>query len=140
MGHLGSARRAHDIATAYAREREAFGQPVAHYEGVSFQLADNEIDIRTSRLLIWHTAWLLDQGERAKAESSQAKVAVSEAVWRIVDRCVQVLGGTGVSDETVVLQIFKDVRPFRLYDGPSEVHRWSLGRRIARRGAPVPTF
>ena len=60
-------------------------------------------------------------------------------VWRIADRCVQLLGGLGVSDETIVASIFKDIRPFRIYDGPSEVHRWSLGRRIARRDGPVPT-
>lgn len=139
MRHLGGARRAHDIATEYVRERIAFGDQLAAHEGVSYQLADNEIDMRTSRLLIWHTAWLLDQGERANVESSQAKVAVSEALWRIVDRCVQVMGGSGVSGETVVQRIFQDIRPFRIYDGPSEVHRWSLGRRIAKRGAPVPT-
>lgn len=139
MRHLGAARRAHDIATAYVRERQAFGQPLAAHEGVSFMLADNEMDLRTCRLLIWHTAWLLDQGERCNEESSQAKVVCSEAQWRIVDRCVQVMGGTGVSGETVVARIFADLRPFRIYDGPSEVHRWSLGRKIAKRGAPVPT-
>lgn len=139
MRHLGAARRAHDIATSYVRERQAFGQPLAAHEGVSFMLADNEMDLRTCRLLIWHTAWLLDQGERCNEESSQAKVVCSEAQWRIVDRCVQVMGGTGVSGETVVARIFADLRPFRIYDGPSEVHRWSLGRKIAKRGAPVPT-
>jgi len=140
MRHLGGARRAHDIATEYARERQAFGSALAQHEGVSFQLADNEMDIRTSRLIIWHTAWLLDHGDRANEASSQAKVAVSEAVWRIADRSVQIMGGMGVSAETVVQQIFRDIRPFRIYDGPSEVHRWSLGRRIAKRGAPVPGF
>lgn len=139
MRHLGGARRAHDIATEYTRERLAFGSPLAHHEGVSFQLADNEMDIRMSRLMIWHTAWLLDQGERCNEESSQAKVVVSEAVWRVVDRSVQVMGGTGVSAETVVEQIFRDIRPFRIYDGANEVHRWSLGRKIAKRGAPIPT-
>ncbi len=139
MRHLGGARRCHDIAAAYVRERTAFGRPLAKYEGVGFQLADNEMELRTCRLLVWHTAWLLDQGAEAGEASSQAKVVVSEAVWRIADRSVQLLGGLGVSDETVVARIFKDIRPFRIYDGPSEVHRWSLGRRIARRGGPVET-
>jgi acyl-CoA dehydrogenase len=58
------------------------------------------------------------------------KVIVSEAVWRIVDRCVQTLGGQGVTSETVVMRIFKDIRAFRIYDGPSEVHRWSLARKL----------
>lgn len=135
MRWLGAARRAHDIACAYARERMAFGKPLIEHEGVGFMLADNEMDLRTSRLLIWHTAWLLDQGERATADSSMAKVVCSEAIWRIVDRCVQVLGGQGVTDETIVERIFREVRGFRIYDGPSEVHRWSLAQRIARHGA-----
>ena len=65
-------------------------------------LADNEIDIRMSRLAIWHTAWLLDQGARGTTKSSIAKVFCSEAIWRVVDRCVQVLGGQGVTGETLV--------------------------------------
>ena len=97
-------------------------------------LADNEMDIRTSRLTIWHTAWLLDQGERAGTESSIAKVVCSEAIYRVADRCVQVLGGQGVSSETLVERIFREVRGFRIYDGPSEVHRWSLARRVMKHG------
>ena len=98
-------------------------------------LADNEMDIRMSRLSILHTAWMLDEGSRGTTKSSMSKVFVSEAVWRVVDRCVQVLGGQGVTGETLVSRIFNEVRGFRIYDGPSEVHRWSLAQRIARNGA-----
>jgi acyl-CoA dehydrogenase len=77
----------------------------------------------------------LDQGERGGTESSMSKVFCSEAIWRVVDRCVQVLGGQGVTGETLVARIFNEVRGFRIYDGPSEVHRWSLAQRIARNGA-----
>ena len=56
----------------------------------------------------------------------------SEAIWRVVDRCVQILGGQGVTGETIVARIFADVRAFRIYDGPSEVHRWSIARRILK--------
>lgn len=135
MRWLGAARRAHDIASGYALKREVFGRRLIDHEGVGFQLADNEIDIRTSRLMIWHTAWTLDQGARGTTESSIAKVVSSEAIWRVVDRCVQVLGGQGVTGETLVARIFNEVRGFRIYDGPSEVHRWSLAQRIARNGA-----
>jgi acyl-CoA dehydrogenase len=93
-------------------------------------LADNEIDLHTARLNIWHTAWLLDQGGRGNIESSMAKVACSEAEWRVVDRCVQILGGRGVTGESIVMRIFKDMRAFRIYDGPSEVHRWSIAKKI----------
>ena len=135
MRWLGAARRAHEIATEYARNREAFGQKLGHHEGVGFMLADNEMDIRISRLMIWQTAWVLDQGERGGTESSMAKVVCSEAIWRVVDRCVQILGGQGVTGETLVERIFREVRGFRIYDGPSEVHRWSLAQKIMRQGA-----
>jgi acyl-CoA dehydrogenase len=135
MRWLGAARRAHDIAAEYAQRREVFGARLVNHEGVGFMLADNEIDIRMSRLSIWHTAWLLDQGARGTTESSIAKVFCSEAIWRVVDRCVQVLGGQGVTGETLVERLFREVRAFRIYDGPSEVHRWSLAQRIARQGA-----
>ena len=134
MRWLGAARRAHDIATDYARRRTAFGKPLGEHEGVGFMLADNEMDIHTARLAIWHTAWVLDKGERGRHESSMAKVICSEAIWRIVDRSMQVLGGLGITDDTIVARIFRDVRPFRIYDGPSEVHRWSIAQRVLRTG------
>jgi len=130
MRWLGQARRAHDIAVDYASRRKAFGKPLAEHEGVGFMLADNDIDLHTARLHIWHTAWLLDQGQKCNFESSRAKVACSEAEWRVVDRCVQILGGQGVTAETPVMRIFMDMRAFRIYDGPSEVHRWSMARKI----------
>jgi acyl-CoA dehydrogenase len=132
MRWLGAARRAHDIAVDYARRRQAFGKPIGEHEGVGFMLADNEIDMHVARLAIWHCAWVLDRGELALHESSRAKVLVSEAVGRVADRCVQVLGGQGVTGETVVARIFADLRAFRIYDGPSEVHRWSIAKRILR--------
>jgi acyl-CoA dehydrogenase len=130
MRWLGSAVRAQDIARDYATRRTAFGKPLAEHEGVGFMLADNDMDIHTARLTIWHTAWLLDQGKKGNMESSRAKVICSEAVWRVADRCVQILGGLGLTRDTVVERIFRDIRAFRVYDGPSEVHRWSLARRI----------
>jgi acyl-CoA dehydrogenase len=130
MRWLGQARRAHDEALAYARERQAFGKPLGEHEGVSFMLADNDMDLHTARLHIWHTAWLLDQGQKGNFESSRAKVVCSEAEWRVVDRCVQILGGQGVTGERIVARIFSDMRAFRIYDGPSEVHRYSLGKKI----------
>lgn len=132
MRWLGQARRAHDVASAYARKRQAFGKALGEHEGVGFMLADNEMDLHTSRLAIWHCAWVLDQGGKGKNESSMAKVICSEAEWRVVDRCVQVLGGQGVTAETIVARIWSDMRAFRIYDGPSEVHRWSLARNIMK--------
>lgn len=132
MRWLGAARRAHDVALAYARTRQAFGKTLGSHEGVGFMLADNEMDLHATRLVIAHCAWVLDQDHLGKHESSVAKVLSSEAIWRVVDRCVQILGGQGVTHETVVARIFADVRAFRIYDGPSEVHRWSIARNLLR--------
>lgn len=137
MRWLGQARRAHDIAVDYAKRRQAFGKPLAEHEGVGFMLADNDIDLQTARLHIWHTAWLLDQGQKGSFESSRAKVACSEATWRVVDRCVQILGGQGVTGETQLMRIFMDMRAFRIYDGPSEVHRFSMARKIIAARKPA---
>lgn len=136
MRWLGAARRAHDIALDYARRRHAFGKPIGEHEGVGFMLADNEIDMHQTRLAIWHAAWVLDQGGHARHETSVVKVASAEALFRVADRCVQILGGMGVTHDTEVAQIFAEIRAFRVYDGPSEVHRWAIARRILKGPKP----
>ncbi|MFB7721080.1 acyl-CoA dehydrogenase family protein [Nocardia sp. NPDC056100] len=132
MRWLGAAERAQSIAIDYAKTRTAFGKPIGEHQGVSFMLADNEIALHQCRLTIWHACWLMDQGEKARHESSIAKSYVSEELFKVTDRCVQVLGGIGISDETVVEMIFRDMRAFRLYDGPTEVHKYAIGRQILR--------
>jgi len=133
MRWLGAARRAHDIACEYAGRRHAFGKPLIEHEGVGFMLADNEMDLHLARLAIWQCAWVLDQGGQARQESSMAKVICSEKEFRIVDRCMQVLGGMGITRDTLVERIWREIRPFRIYDGPNEVHRWAIANRVARR-------
>ncbi len=140
MRWLGGAVRAQEQALAYARKREVFGAPLGSHEGVGFALADNELDLRASRHWIWWVAWLLDRGERARHESSLAKVAVAEALFRVLDRCVQVMGGLGVALETVTARLFLELRAFRIYDGPSEVHRWAIARRLLGRQQPISPF
>jgi len=132
MRWLGSVTRAQEIATEYACRRHAFGKPLIEHEGVGFMLAENLIDLKQAELMIDWCADILDSGASGTAESSMAKVAVSEALMRTADRCVQVMGGTGVSGDTVVEQIFREVRAFRIYDGPTEVHKWSLAKKIKR--------
>lgn len=138
MRWLGACRRAHEIASAYAVKRQAFGKPLIDHEGVGFMLADNLIELKQAELMIDWCAGVLDTGVLGTAESSMTKVAVSEALFRIADRCVQVLGGTGVSGDTVVEQIFREVRAFRIYDGPTEVHKWSLAKKIKRETLAAP--
>jgi acyl-CoA dehydrogenase len=132
MRWLGAARRAHDIAGEYAVRREAFGKPLVEHEGVGFMLAENEMDMHLARLAIWQAAWVIDTGGQARQESSMAKVICSEAEFRVADRCMQVLGGMGITSDTLVERIWREIRPFRIYDGPNEVHRWAIANRIAR--------
>jgi acyl-CoA dehydrogenase len=132
MRWLGACRRAHEIATDYACRRTAFGKQLVDHEGVGFMLAENLIDLKLAELMIDWCAGVLDEGSLGVAESSMAKVAVSEALMRVADRCVQVMGGTGVTDQTIVEQVFREMRAFRIYDGPTEVHKWSLAKKIKR--------
>ena len=129
----GAATRAQEIATAYATTRHAFGKLLIDHEGVGFMLAENMIELQQASLMIDWCAGVLDTGASGTTESSMAKVAVSEALYRIADRCVQVMGGTGVTGDTVVEQVFREIRAFRIYDGPTEVHKWSLAKGIKRR-------
>lgn len=130
MRWLGQARRAHDIATQYARERQSFGNRLGDHQGVGFMLADNEMDILTTRLAVHYCAQVLDSGEKGNYESSLVKVISSEGIWRVVDRSVQILGGQAMTDESVVCKIFKDARGFRIYDGANEVHRMSIAKKL----------
>jgi len=132
MRWLGAAERAQSIAIEHARTRTAFGKPLAEHEGVSFMLADNEIALQQCRLAIWWACWTLDQGAKGRHESSMVKAVVSEELFKVADRCVQVLGGMGISDETPVGMIFTDMRAFRLYDGPTEVHKYAIARQVLR--------
>jgi len=99
---------------------------------VQEKLARSLIEIETSRLLIWRCAWALDRGESGKHESSVAKAYVAEAVNRVVDNAVQVCGATGVSGEGPLARLIDETRPFRIYDGPTETHLWSIARREVR--------
>ena len=132
MRWLGACIRSHEIATDYACRRQAFGKALIDHEGVGFMLAENRIDLKQAELMIDWCADVLDTGSLGTVESSMAKVAVSEALMRIADRCVQVMGGMGVTDDTIVEQVFREIRAFRIYDGPTEVHKWSLAKKIKR--------
>jgi acyl-CoA dehydrogenase len=132
MRWYGAAVRANEIATDYVNRRKAFGKVLIDHEGVGFQIADNLIDLKQAELMIDWCADVLDSGEQGTAESSMAKVAVSEALSRVADRCVQVMGGTGVTRDTMVEKFYREIRCFRIYDGPTEVHKWSLAKKIKR--------
>ncbi|UAB79303.1 acyl-CoA dehydrogenase [Erythrobacter sp. SCSIO 43205] len=129
---LGLAIRAQEIATDYACRRQAFGKPLVDHEGVGFMLAQNKIDLQACELMIDWCAGVLDTGDLGTTESSMAKTFVAETLFQIADRCVQCMGGTGVTGDSIVELLFREVRAFRIYDGPTEVHKWSLAKKIKR--------
>lgn len=135
MRWLGLARRALDVALDRAAEREAFGSRLEELGMVQAMVADSVVDIESSRTLIRWCAWILDTGGHGRHETSLAKVHVAEAVNRVVDRAIQICGGHGVSEDAPLARYLAEVRPFRIYDGPSETHRFAIARRAARRRA-----
>lgn len=132
MRWFGLVCRAQEIASEYAVVRHAFKKPLIDHEGVGFMLVDNQIDLQQAALMIDWCAEKLDAGSLATTESSMAKVSVADALFRVADRCVQVMGGLGLSRDTIVEQAFRETRAFRVYDGPTEVHKWSLAKKIKR--------
>jgi len=132
MRWLGLARRAHDTALDRANARELFGSRLRDLGVAQALLADSVIDLETSDAIIDKTARMLRADARAgEALSSVAKVHCSEAVFRVIDRAVQLCGGDGVTDALPLIQYLNEVRPFRIYDGSSETHRWAIARRAA---------
>ncbi|MGW4478827.1 acyl-CoA dehydrogenase family protein [Rhodococcus triatomae] len=130
MRWLGAARRGHDIAVDYVAQREAFGAKLGDLGMVQQMVADNEIDIAATRALLTRACWELDQGDKAANSTAIAKTFAAEAIFRIVDRSVQMCGGMGVSGDLPLARLSREVRPFRVYDGPSEVHRWAIAKRV----------
>ncbi|WP_026910560.1 acyl-CoA dehydrogenase family protein [Patulibacter minatonensis] len=132
MRWLGCARRALEIALDRAETREVFGSRLADLGLAQRLIADAVIDIETSRATIARTAAILDAGDRdGQRASSVAKVHVSEAVNRIVDSAVQLSGSEGILVDPLG-RLIDEVRPFRIYDGSNETHRWSIARRAVR--------
>lgn len=132
MRWLGLARRAMDIMLDRANTREIFGAHLSQLGIAQEMIAQSVIDIETSDAIIAQCAVLLAVDAKAgSALSSVAKVHVSEAVYRVIDRAVQLCGGDGVSDGLPLAQYLNEVRPFRIYDGSTETHKWAIARRAA---------
>ena len=132
MRWTGVAQRALEIAAARAIEREAFGAQLARHEAIQWMLADSEIDLHAGRLMILQAAWLLAQGQEARRETAMCKVFVSEAINRVIDRALQICGSLGISGDTPLADFYREARAFRIYDGPSEVHRMVIARGMLR--------
>jgi acyl-CoA dehydrogenase len=136
MRWLGAAGRALDIALAYAARRQAFGKALAEHQAIQWMAADSAIDLHASRLMTLEAAWKLERGDEARQETSMCKVFVAEAVGRVIDRCIQMCGALGISGDLLLERLYRDVRAFRIYDGPSEVHRMVIARQLFKNVGP----
>lgn len=132
MRWTGIAQRALEIAARYANEREAFGSPLGGHQAIQWMLADSDMELHAGRLMIQQAAWLLAHGEKARRETSMAKVWVAETVNRVIDRAIQICGGLGISRDLPLSRWYEAARAFRIYDGASEVHRMVIARQVLK--------
>jgi acyl-CoA dehydrogenase len=134
----GAALRLVDLATDWAREREAFGTPIADYQGVSFPLADSLTELTAARLLTYHAAHAFDELDDRKivhGKVSMAKLFASETAGRVADRALQILGGRGYMVESPAARLFRELRVDRIWEGTSEIQRLIIARGLFKRGA-----
>jgi acyl-CoA dehydrogenase len=129
-GTIGIAQAALEIAIDWARQRETFRSKLAEKQSIQWMIADSEMELRAARLLVYQAAWQGDLGRDLKIDSSIAKVVATETAGRVVDRCIQIMGGLGVSQEVPLERWFRELRIKRIGEGPSEVHRMVLARQL----------
>lgn len=129
---LGAASIALDHSVDYAKQRMAFGHPIADFQAVQHHLADMEVDVHLSRLMLMEAAWQFQQGRATGRTCSRVKLFCSEAAGRVADRGVQIHGGSGYCRGMIVERVYRDVRVLRIYDGTSEIHRNIIAKELLR--------
>lgn len=127
---LGVGQAALDEAVAYARGREAFGQPIGNFQAIQFQLADIATELEAARMLMWSAADARDRAPRATLEASMAKLQASEAAHRAADRAMQILASEGYRRGSTIERLFRDVRAAEIYQGTSEVQRMIISAHV----------
>ena len=134
---IGIAQAALDIAIEWATQRKTFGSLLSDKQAIQWMIADSEIELRAARLLVYQAAWNADMGRDIKVDASVAKVYGTEIAGRVVDRCIQILGGMGVAQELPLERWYRELRIKRIGEGPSEVHRMVIARDTmgAKRGS-----
>jgi acyl-CoA dehydrogenase len=128
---IGMARRALDETLARVKTRRLFGQPMAQLQGVQMKIAEMATELESAALTVYHAAWAKDvRGGRCSREASMAKLLGTEAAFRVVDAAVQLFGGLGVKQGCIVEQLYRDVRPLRIYEGASEIQKLVIARGL----------
>jgi alkylation response protein AidB-like acyl-CoA dehydrogenase len=127
---VGLAQGAYEAAVSYAREREAFGRPIGAHQSVANMIADMEVALSAARLLVYHAAWLKDQGRPFSKEAAVAKLYASEVSERICRDAIQVFGGYGYSQEFPVERMYRDTRLLTIGEGTSEILRGVIAHSV----------
>jgi len=129
---VGKAQRVFELMREYARNRIQFGKPIGSFQSIQQMLADSAAEIQSARLLLYHCAWMIDQGQEAREEISLVKVVASETLDHVVDRAMQVYAGAGYTRDLPIERYYRDARVYRIFDGTSEIHRGVIGRGLMR--------
>ncbi|MBI4189493.1 MAG: acyl-CoA dehydrogenase [Betaproteobacteria bacterium] len=130
---VGQASRALEMMIEQARLRVTFGQPLAERQAVQWWIADSAVDIHATRLMAYQAAWRADQGETdLRFESSMIKIFATEMVGRVIDRAMQAYGGYGMTKDMPLEFLYRGVRMHRIYEGPTEIHRWQVAKHLLR--------
>jgi acyl-CoA dehydrogenase len=129
---VGIAQGALDASIAYAKEREQFGKPIAHNQGISFKLADMATEVEAARLLTYQAAWLESNGKPYGKESAMSKLFAGDAAMRITVEAVQIFGGYGYTKDYPVERYMRDAKITQIYEGTQEVQRLVIGRTVTK--------
>lgn len=130
---LGMARRALDETVRHVRERSVFGHPLADFQMTQDKLAEMAMAVDASALLVYRAAWYKDSGaERVTREAAMAKAYATEAAQQVIDHAVQLFGGRGVTTGSVVEQLYRDIRPLRIYEGTTEIQKIIIAGQVLK--------
>lgn len=134
---VGKASHVCEMMVGYANDRKQFGQRIGDFQMVQQMLADSVIEINAARWMVYHAAWMLDQGLDAREQIAMVKVHAAETLGRVVDRAVQVFGGMGFCKELPIERYYRDSRIYRIFDGTSEIHRGVIAKSAMKKGAAL---
>ncbi|WP_330256185.1 acyl-CoA/acyl-ACP dehydrogenase [Nocardia sp. NBC_00565] len=131
-GPIGIAQLALDMACRWAKDRDVFGGKLADKQGIQWMLVESEVELRAARLLMYQAAWNADLGKDVKVDASIAKMYGTEKAYDVIDRCIQIHGALGLSDELPLERWFRDLRVKRLGEGATEVQRVVIARELLK--------
>jgi alkylation response protein AidB-like acyl-CoA dehydrogenase len=131
-GAVGGSQALLEMSIRHSRDRQQFGRPIGSNQAIQWMLADMETEIHAARLMTYHAAWKLDQGQRTSHEAAMVKVYASEMAGHVADKAVQIHGGLGYMRDYPIERAYRDVRILRIYEGTSEVQRMIIAEDLAK--------